>query len=59
MHRLNVPLPGREYEILIEKGLLMENVAQQTGFGDYSGFYRAFKQEYGISPRQYRNLHFD
>jgi 3-dehydroquinate synthase len=22
MHRLNVPLPGREYEILIEKGLL-------------------------------------
>lgn len=41
---------------LIEKGQLLEEVALQTGFRDYSGFYRAFKQEYGISPRQYRNL---
>ena len=41
---------------LIEQGQLLENVAVQTGFADYSGFYRAFKQEYGISPRQYRNL---
>lgn len=41
---------------LIGKGLLLEDVAAQTGFLDYSGFYRAFKQEYGISPRQYRNL---
>jgi len=41
---------------LIEKGMLLEDVAIQTGFPDYSGFYRAFKQEYGISPRQYRNL---
>lgn len=42
---------------LIEKGVLLEEVAQRTGFQDYSGFYRAFRQEYGISPRQYRNLH--
>lgn len=41
---------------LIERGQLLEDVAVQTGFADYSGFYRAFKQEYGISPRQYRNL---
>lgn len=41
---------------LIEKGTLLENVAMQTGFQDYSGFYRAFKQEYGISPRQYRKV---
>lgn len=41
---------------LIEKGVLLESVAQQTGFRDYSGFYRAFRQEYGISPRQYRLL---
>ena len=41
---------------LIEKGLLLESVAAQTGFSDYSGFYRAFKQEYGISPRQYQSL---
>ena len=41
---------------LIERGILLEDVALQTGFQDYSGFYRAFRQEYGISPRAYRNL---
>ncbi len=33
-----------------------EEVARQTGFSDYSSFYRSFKHEYGISPRQYRTL---
>ena len=42
---------------LIEQGHLLEHVATQVGFQDYSSFYRAFKQEYGISPRQYRTLH--
>ena len=32
----------------------MEAVAEQVGFSDYSSFFRAFKQEYGVSPRQYR-----
>ena len=41
---------------LIERGQLLEDVASQAGFADYSGFFRAFKMEYGISPRQYRNL---
>lgn len=39
---------------LIEEGTLLETVGRQVGFADYSSFYRAFKQEYGISPRQYR-----
>lgn len=38
---------------LILEGLPMEKVAAQVGFNDYSAFYRAFKQEFGISPRQY------
>lgn len=29
----------------------------QFGFKDYSNFYRAFKKEYGISPRTYQALH--
>ncbi len=32
----------------------LESVAEHVGFTDYSSFYRAFKQEFGISPRQYR-----
>ena len=40
----------------IAAGLALETVAEQVGFSDYSAFYRAFKQEYGISPRQYRSL---
>lgn len=43
-------------KILIEQGLPLEEVSNRIGYGNYSGFYRAFKQEYGISPREYRNL---
>lgn len=41
---------------LIAEGMPLEQVAIRVGFSDYSAFYRAFKQEYGISPRQYRGL---
>lgn len=27
------------------------------GFSDYSSFYRAFKKEYGVSPRKYKQQH--
>lgn len=27
---------------------------RQYGFGDYTSFYRAFKKEYGLSPKQYK-----
>lgn len=27
------------------------------GFKDYSGFFRAFKKEYGLSPKEYKELH--
>lgn len=29
---------------------------QAFGFGDYSSFYRAFKKEYGISPKDFRDM---
>ena len=41
---------------LISTGIPLETVAEKVGFTDYSSFFRAFKQEYGISPRQYRKM---
>lgn len=29
---------------------------QLAGFGDYSSFYRAFKREYGVSPKEYQDM---
>ena len=39
---------------LIIEGNPLESVGQKVGFSDYSSFYRALKQEFGISPRQVR-----
>lgn len=44
---------------LIVQDVLLENVGQLVGFPDYSTFYRAFKKQFGISPRQYRKLQED
>lgn len=41
---------------LIAQKLPMEEIAHRVGFVDYSTFYRAFKQEYGISPRRFSQL---
>jgi AraC-like DNA-binding protein len=41
---------------LIEQEIPLEDVGRRVGFSDYSTFYRAFKKEFGISPRQYRKL---
>ena len=39
---------------MIQEGPPLEDVSRRVGFADYSGFYRAFRQEYGISPRQFK-----
>ena len=41
---------------LIAQGKTLEDVGHAVGFTDYSSFYRAFKKEYGITPRQYAQL---
>ena len=38
---------------LMSEGAPSTTVFQQCGFGDYSNFYRAFRAEYQISPKEY------
>lgn len=38
---------------LILKEIPITHVYEQCGFGDYSNFFRAFKNEYGMTPKQY------
>lgn len=40
----------------MQEPLTLAEIGEKAGFCDYSSFYRAFMQEYGISPRQYRIL---
>lgn len=38
---------------LLQSGMSAGEVAHATGFGDYASFWRAFKTEYGISPKEF------
>ncbi|MBP3493558.1 MAG: helix-turn-helix transcriptional regulator [Oscillospiraceae bacterium] len=38
---------------LLEAGQPPGAVCQSCGFGDYANFYRAFKGEYGVGPREF------
>ena len=38
---------------MMSNGIPSATVYQHCGFGDYSNFYRAFKAEYQISPREF------
>ena len=40
---------------LIKEDIPLEQVGKQVGYQDHSTFYRAFRQHYGISPREYRS----
>lgn len=41
---------------MIQEGIPLEEVSIKTGFSDYATFYRAFKQAFGISPRQFQKF---
>lgn len=40
---------------LIAQGVRMEQVGKQVGFTEYSAFYRAFRKEFGITPKEYKD----
>ena len=40
---------------MMSEGMPSTEVYQHCGFGDYSNFYRAFKAEYQISPKEFTN----
>ena len=44
---------AKEY---MHRGIPLGQIWELAGFCDYSAFYRAFKREYGFSPREYREL---
>lgn len=46
----------RARQLMLEYGDLAD-VAEKAGFCDYTAFFRAFKQEYGLSPSEYRKIH--
>ncbi len=39
--------------VLLKEGLKVTEVSLRCGFGDYSNFIRAFKNEFGLSPKRY------
>jgi AraC-like DNA-binding protein len=46
----------RARQLMLENGDL-STVAEKAGFCDYTAFFRALKQEYGLSPSEYRKIH--
>ena len=38
---------------MLMKGETLTNISHKVGFNDYSTFVRAFKKEFGLSPREY------
>ncbi|MFW2491625.1 AraC family transcriptional regulator [Clostridium chromiireducens] len=56
IHRYIVQKKLIEAKELILKQYPINSVYKQSGFGDYTNFFRAFKNEYGISPKQFYEL---
>ena len=53
----------REIRLAAAAGMLrdgdwkLESIASETGLGDVRNLFRLFREHYGVTPTQYRNLH--
>lgn len=43
-------------KVLMGEGESLDIISSKCGFADYSTFYKAFKKEFGISPREYLKI---
>ena len=43
-------------KVLIGEGKGLDEISLRCGFSDYSTFYKAFKKEFGISPREFSKI---
>lgn len=43
----------------IASGMNITEAYHMFGFGDYSSFYRSFKKEYGVSPKDFKDMQID
>lgn len=41
---------------MLSEGMELQEIYTKVGYSDYSAFFRAFKQEVGITPNQYRSF---
>jgi AraC-like DNA-binding protein len=56
IHRYVVQKKLIQAKELILENIPITDVYKQCGFGDYSNFFRAFKNEYGMTPKQFYEL---
>jgi transcriptional regulator GlxA family with amidase domain len=45
----------RAKELMLDQVISLERIAEYSGFGSASAFSRAFKVEFGVSPKSYRS----
>ncbi len=57
LHQFIIKKRLAKAKALILSGINIVNASEESGFSEYSAFYRAFVKEYGASPKEYRKLY--
>jgi AraC-like DNA-binding protein len=57
LHQYIIKKRLAECRSAIVSGGSITEIYEKYGFGDYSSFFKAFKKEYGMSPKEYQSCH--